>query len=182
MKQRSDMPVRLFDESSLYEEDDDRGVAMREGGYSLTTDAPLNVDRQRPSLVSHLVRKSSGSPQREKRSYCSTTKLDREDQSLESFANLDHGRSQRTGFPEAVFAEGKTAEQVGKILDDMARNANESDYSASHGATAILATRYGRLRMGDAENVFSFDHQLYLFTSLFYCLESPQTCTKSCPT
>jgi hypothetical protein len=62
---------------------------------------------------------------------------------LRSFANLDHSRSQRTGFPEAVFAQGKTPQQVAKILDDMARSTNESaatgEYSTS---SAILATRY----------------------------------------
>lgn len=44
---------------------------------------------------------------------------------LESFADLDHDRSTRTGFPEAVFAEGKTPSQVASILDDMARSAND---------------------------------------------------------
>lgn len=56
-------------------------------------------------------------------------------QVLESFANLDHSRQQRTGFPEAVFAEGKTPAQVGAILDDMSRNADPESTSA------ILATR-----------------------------------------
>jgi len=66
---------------------------------------------------------------------------------LESFANLDHGRSKRTGFPEAVFAEGKTISQVAFILDDMARTVNESsaertdnDSKTTYG-NAILATR-----------------------------------------
>lgn len=64
---------------------------------------------------------------------------------LESFANLDHTRSRRTGFPEAVFAEGKTAEQVAIILDDMARSANESAKAGSldkEAGVSILATRY----------------------------------------
>lgn len=67
------------------------------------------------------------------------------DELLESFANLDHGRSKRTGFPEAVFAEGKTISQVASILDDMAWNVNETikqegTDSLSIG-NAILATR-----------------------------------------
>jgi hypothetical protein len=77
---------------------------------------------------------------------------------LEQFANLDHDRAQRTGFPEAVFAQGKTADQVASILDDMAqrrRNLNASEFhpssadgsdpsspSAPLEANAILATRY----------------------------------------
>jgi NCAIR mutase (PurE)-related protein len=63
---------------------------------------------------------------------------------LQSFARLDHGRSKRTGFPEAVFAEGKTAGQVAAILDDMARNANEAirvQREDDLASTAIIATR-----------------------------------------
>lgn len=32
------------------------------------------------------------------------------------FANIDHDRSQRQGFPEVVYCEGKTAEQVAQIM------------------------------------------------------------------
>jgi pyridinium-3,5-biscarboxylic acid mononucleotide synthase len=35
--------------------------------------------------------------------------------SLESFANLDHNRTTRRGYPEAIYCEGKTPEQVGMI-------------------------------------------------------------------
>ena len=56
-------------------------------------------------------------------------------QVLESFANLDHNRQKLAGFPEAVFAEGKTARQVAAILDDMAKHADPNSTSA------ILATR-----------------------------------------
>ena len=75
---------------------------------------------------------------------------------LQSFANLDHTRSLRTGFPEVVFAENKTPQQVAMILDDMARNVNETiqQQLASSSSrdeskkffeefsTSILATRY----------------------------------------
>ena len=67
------------------------------------------------------------------------------DELLESFANLDHGRSKRVGFPEAVFAEGKTIAQVASILDDMAHNVNEmlrqGENDSAFPVTAILATR-----------------------------------------
>lgn len=52
---------------------------------------------------------------------------------LESFANLDHSRTKRTGFPEAVFAEGKSPFQVASILNSMALRS--STYNG------ILATR-----------------------------------------
>lgn len=62
---------------------------------------------------------------------------------LESFANLDHKRANRTGFPEAVFSEGKTAKQIRDILDDMAKHVNTAVESgdASVAEKAILATR-----------------------------------------
>jgi NCAIR mutase (PurE)-related protein len=72
-----------------------------------------------------------------------------QEETLASFANLDYERSKRTGFPEAVFAEGKTSKQVASILDDMARNVNESMQSIGisnddydYVGNAILATRY----------------------------------------
>ena len=67
------------------------------------------------------------------------------DDTLRSFANLDHSRAARTGFPEAVFAESKTPTQVAKILDDMAFNLNQQlldgATSGNIACTAILATR-----------------------------------------
>lgn len=62
---------------------------------------------------------------------------------LESFANLDHKRTKRTGFPEAVFSEGKTAAQIHQILEDMAKHVNNAveNGDASVAEKAILATR-----------------------------------------
>jgi hypothetical protein len=71
------------------------------------------------------------------------------EQILADFATLDHGRSRRSGFPEAVFAEGKTPRQVAEILDDMARSVNESIAADAHLEKvdcAILATRYEGVR------------------------------------
>jgi NCAIR mutase (PurE)-related protein len=63
---------------------------------------------------------------------------------LETFANLDHDRTCRTGFPEAVFAEGKTSEQVALILEAMAGKVNEKamETDVDERIRAILATRY----------------------------------------
>jgi hypothetical protein len=69
------------------------------------------------------------------------------DELLQSFATLDHDRTDRTGFPEVVFGQGKTAKQVASILEDMARNVNEimSNEDTCSKSTlvsrAILATR-----------------------------------------
>ena len=64
---------------------------------------------------------------------------------LKSFADIDHTRSSRTGFPEAVFGAGKTPDQIALILDDMARHFNEKtaqgDGSLENCERAILATR-----------------------------------------
>lgn len=35
------------------------------------------------------------------------------------FADLDFDRTQRTGYPETVFGEGKTAEQIGQIMHQL---------------------------------------------------------------
>ena len=66
---------------------------------------------------------------------------------VQSFAKIDHGRSKRTGFPEVIFAQDKTAEQVHAILDHMAKHntlfnpeaGKEPDSSSRD--SAILATR-----------------------------------------
>jgi NCAIR mutase (PurE)-related protein len=73
----------------------------------------------------------------------STTSTSTPEQTLQSFANLDHTRTGRTGFPEAVFGSGKTPEQVAYILDDMARALNEKIQQGNVEAAqrAILATR-----------------------------------------
>lgn len=46
------------------------------------------------------------------------------------FAKLDHHRSLRTGLPEVIYAEGKTAAQVGRIFAQMAKTGSN-----------VLATR-----------------------------------------
>src|SRR6266566_7374262 len=38
------------------------------------------------------------------------------------FANVDHHRSLRQGFPEVIFGGGKTVEQVGRIVESMYRH------------------------------------------------------------
>ncbi|KAL7573196.1 hypothetical protein ACA910_018853 [Epithemia clementina (nom. ined.)] len=69
---------------------------------------------------------------------------------VDSFAQIDHGRSKRTGFPEVVFAQDKTAEQVCAILNDMAQHNHqlqqlqqqqEQNKQAFQPLSAILATR-----------------------------------------
>jgi len=41
-----------------------------------------------------------------------------------NFANIDHHRSLRKGFPEVIFGEGKTAEQIIGIMDRMITQEN----------------------------------------------------------
>jgi NCAIR mutase (PurE)-related protein len=43
-------------------------------------------------------------------------------ESLDVFARLDFERRRRTGVPEAVFAEGKTSDQVWRLLRELALN------------------------------------------------------------
>jgi len=64
---------------------------------------------------------------------------------LKAFADLDHDRSRRTSFPEVVFGQGKTPNQIASILDDMARHFNdrvlENDGRIESSQRVILATR-----------------------------------------
>jgi hypothetical protein len=48
------------------------------------------------------------------------------------FANVDHHRHLRTGFPEVIFGEGKSAEQIAAILEEVGR-----------GGANCLVTRVG---------------------------------------
>lgn len=71
---------------------------------------------------------------------------DKDTERLQSFVRIDHERSHRTGFPEVVFAQGKTSIQVCKILDNMAkymiqRVVDESNNQEIVPFSAILATR-----------------------------------------
>ena len=50
------------------------------------------------------------------------------------FAEVDHSREQRQGFPEVIYAEGKTQEQVLAILQSL----------AAHGKGNLMATRASR--------------------------------------
>jgi NCAIR mutase (PurE)-related protein len=58
------------------------------------------------------------------------------------FAKIDHHRALRQGFPEVVYARGKTAEQVAKIVRGMLGN------HSSHNILVTRATRamYQRVR------------------------------------
>jgi hypothetical protein len=50
------------------------------------------------------------------------------------FAKIDHHRSLRTGFPEVIYARGKTPQQVAKIVQGMLR---------ASASTNVLVTRAG---------------------------------------
>lgn len=95
------------------------------------------------------------------------------DEILSSFANLDHNRVKRAGFPEAVFGQGKTPSQIHLILDSMANNVNEmidaatdSDGIVSSASTAIIATRIDKsvydqvLKIGPLQNGVMQYHEI----------------------
>jgi NCAIR mutase (PurE)-related protein len=108
--------------------------------------APLRCARKNFSSISEileLVREGKLYPnEAEKLIKLIESKLTPEN-TLESFANLDHSRSLRTGFPEAVFGSGKTPLQIATILDDMARSLNDQVAKGAirESQRAILATR-----------------------------------------
>jgi len=166
---RGDTHISLSDDDMFVEQrqegDDDEidnsniDIGIRRSS-SASAPSASSSQRTRPSLVSHLLPPlPRGKSPRigSRRAYSRSTKQlhskneQDEQHLLKSFADLDYGRGARVGFPEAVFAEGKTPEQVAAILDDMARNVNESIGSSkrdgdgalwNRAESAILATRY----------------------------------------
>lgn len=92
------------------------------------------------------------------------------EETLKSFANLDHTRTRRTGFPEAVFAAGKTPFQVASILDDFARNINEQieeskEEFANSSQGAILATRVTQEQYDEVKD-FDFKHGVIAYNEM----------------
>ena len=55
---------------------------------------------------------------------------------LEQFARLDTRRRERTGIPEAIFAEGKTPDQVARMLDSLAE---KSGYALATRVSEVCA-------------------------------------------
>ncbi|NDJ18043.1 nickel pincer cofactor biosynthesis protein LarB [Myxacorys almedinensis] len=64
------------------------------------------------------------------------------------FANIDHHRALRTGFPEVIWGPGKTPEQIAQIMQAMRdRNASfPGNWGAVVMATRIEAEVYDRIR------------------------------------
>lgn len=62
------------------------------------------------------------------------SKSDYPPKNILEYANLDYSRSVTAGFPEAVFAEGKSVPQVHRILESLSEHSTKQ--------TPILATRY----------------------------------------
>jgi NCAIR mutase (PurE)-related protein len=67
---------------------------------------------------------------------------------MTAFANLDHDRLARQGFPEVVFADGKTPEQVAAIMAEFAARAGHAlatragEHHARAVADAVPEARY----------------------------------------
>ncbi len=59
------------------------------------------------------------------------------------FANIDHHRSIRKGFPEVIYGKGKTSEQIIKILKNMSAK-----------KSPILATRIDKKKAAKIKKVF----------------------------
>uniref|UniRef100_A0A7S1B8T7 phosphoribosylaminoimidazole carboxylase n=1 Tax=Corethron hystrix TaxID=216773 RepID=A0A7S1B8T7_9STRA len=105
-------------------------------------------DQRRETISSLLTRVANGSISPDKAARQIETDKDRlftrenspqKTSDLSSFANLDHDRQSRTGFPEAVFGQTKTPVQIAAILDDMARVASGRRRGGER--LPILATR-----------------------------------------
>ena len=135
VKRKLRAPCRHYSPSSIRSTVKDRGL-----GWILNQ---VSVGKLTPSESEEIIRRqfkmhlTSGSLKSES--------MTSPDDLLKSFAEIDHTRSSRTGFPEAVFGAGKTPNQIAMILDDMARYFNEKvakeEVSIKTSERAILATR-----------------------------------------
>jgi pyridinium-3,5-biscarboxylic acid mononucleotide synthase len=65
------------------------------------------------------------------------------------FANVDHHRTLRQGFPEAIFGAGKSPEQVARIVESMAKN--------QHNILVTRATEEQYFRVRDAVPAAEFN-------------------------
>src|SRR5512136_2684186 len=78
-------------------------------------------------------------------------------ESVESFANLDHHRALRTGFPEVIYAEGKTPEQVAEIFLRLA------GHSPQVLATRVSPEMYRQLQPSLPEAVYHPDGRVLAY-------------------
>lgn len=67
-------------------------------------------------------------------------------ESVEEFAKIDHHRYQRNGFPEVIWGEGKTPEQIIKIMEVMLRQNKELNQDLPIMATRIENTVFAQLQ------------------------------------
>lgn len=67
---------------------------------------------------------------------------------VEDFARIDHHRTLRTGFPEVVWGQGKTVDQIAQIMQAMRDrvSADQSVHPPAVMATRIEQTVYAQLR------------------------------------
>ncbi|CAM9833925.1 unnamed protein product [Ectocarpus sp. 12 AP-2014] len=70
------------------------------------------------------------------------------------FAKIDHDRRRRVGFPEVVFGDGKSAEQIADILAAMIREARtggsvSAEAAAVHAAAAAAVATTAPVEAGD---------------------------------
>jgi pyridinium-3,5-biscarboxylic acid mononucleotide synthase len=78
-------------------------------------------------------------------------------ESIDGFANLDHHRAIRTGFPEVIFAQGKTPEQVAEIFLRL------MDHNPQVLATRVSREMYMKIQERLPEAVYNPGaHVLYL--------------------
>ena len=68
-------------------------------------------------------------------------------ESVEEFAKVDHHRHKRNGFPEVIWGEGKTPEQIIKIMQSMSRRNQKLERDLPIMATRIENSVFTQLQM-----------------------------------
>ena len=67
-------------------------------------------------------------------------------ESVEEFAKIDHHRYKRNGFPEVIWGEGKTPEQIIKIVQSMLKQNQKLEQDLPIMATRIENSVFARLQ------------------------------------
>lgn len=68
-------------------------------------------------------------------------------ESVGNFAKIDHHRQSRSGFPEVIWGEGKTVDQIVKIIEVMLKHNQQLDRPVPIMATRIDAQVFAQLQM-----------------------------------
>ncbi|CAN0359362.1 unnamed protein product, partial [Laminaria digitata] len=91
------------------------------------------------------------------------------------FAKIDHDRSRRVGFPEVVFGEGKSAEQIIDILKAMIREGVGVSTRSPIVATRVSPEKWSAISAGLSGLTYHADAKIVSFGAPQSVAATPET-------